>query len=72
MKRLLVCATLFFAATTLLAQQGPPKSAPATESVKIAGKAIIALARKFLSIIYKTLKNNWIFTDFPQFVHVNG
>jgi len=36
------------------------------------GKAIIALARKFLSIIYKTLKNNWIFTDFPQFVHVNG
>jgi hypothetical protein len=40
MKRLLVCATLFFAATTLLAQQGPPKSAPATESVKIAGKAI--------------------------------
>lgn len=36
------------------------------------GKAIIALARKFLSIIYKTLKNNWIFTNFPQFVYVNG
>jgi len=36
------------------------------------GKAIIALARKFLSIIYKTLKNNWIFEDFPRFVHVNG
>lgn len=32
------------------------------------GKAIIALARKFLSVIYKTLKNNWIFEDFPQFV----
>jgi transposase len=32
------------------------------------GKAIIALARKFLSIIYKTLKNNWMFEDFPNFV----
>lgn len=36
------------------------------------GKAIIALARKFLGIIYKTLKNNWIFEDFPQFVLVKG
>lgn len=32
------------------------------------GKAIIALARKFLGIIYKTLKNGWIFEDFPQFL----
>ena len=32
------------------------------------GKAIIALARKFLSIIYQTLKNNWVFEDFPNFV----
>ena len=32
------------------------------------GKAIIALARKFLGIIYKTLKNNWAFEDFPNFV----
>ena len=24
--------------------------------------------RKFLSIIYYTLKNNWIFEDFPNFV----
>ena len=32
------------------------------------GKAIIALARKFLGIIYRTLKNNWIFEDFPNFV----
>lgn len=32
------------------------------------GKAIIALARKFLGIIYKTLKNNWVFEDFPSFV----
>lgn len=36
------------------------------------GKAIIALARKFLGIIYKTLKNNWIFEDFPQFVLVKN
>jgi len=31
------------------------------------GKAIIALARKFLGIIYHTLKNNWVFEDFPNF-----
>lgn len=33
-----------------------------------AGKSIIALARKFLSIIYRTLKNKWVFEDFPNFV----
>ncbi len=32
-----------------------------------AAKANIALARKFLGIIYKTLKNDWIFVDFPNF-----
>lgn len=32
------------------------------------GKAIIATARKFLGIIYSTLKNNWVFKDFPNFV----
>ncbi len=32
-----------------------------------AGKAKIALARKFLVVIYHTLKNNWIFTDFTKF-----
>ena len=32
------------------------------------GKAIIALAKKFLGVIYHTLKNNWIFADFPNFV----
>lgn len=31
------------------------------------GKAIIATARKFLGIIYKTLKNKWIFEDFPNY-----
>jgi len=41
------------------------------ERVKVrrgAGKAIIALARKFLGIIYRTLKNKWVFEDFPNFV----
>jgi transposase len=33
-----------------------------------AGKAIIALAKKFLGIIYRTLKNQWVFKDFPNFV----
>jgi transposase len=36
------------------------------------GKAIIALARKFLSIIYRTLKNKWVFEDFPNFVLAEG
>ena len=32
------------------------------------GKAIIATAKKLLGIIYNTLKNGWIFEDFPNFV----
>lgn len=32
------------------------------------GKAKIALARKFLGIIYDTLKNGWVFEDFNNFV----
>ena len=32
------------------------------------GKAIIALARKLLGIIYRTLKNKWVFADFANFV----
>ena len=39
---------------------------------KGSGKAIIATARKFLGIIYNTLKNNWIFEDFPNFVIKNS
>jgi transposase len=31
-------------------------------------RANIALARKFLGVIYHTLKNNWVFEDFPNFV----
>lgn len=36
-----------------------------------AGKAIVALARKFLGIIYQTLKNDWVFEDFPNFILVD-
>ncbi|MBM3776306.1 MAG: transposase, partial [Acidobacteria bacterium] len=32
------------------------------------GKAIVALARKFLGIIYRTRKNNRVFEDFLNFV----
>ena len=31
------------------------------------GKAIVATARKLLTIVYYTLKNHWVFTDFTQF-----
>jgi transposase len=31
------------------------------------GRAIIALARKYLGVIYRTLKNNWVFDDFTTF-----
>jgi hypothetical protein len=40
MKRLLVCTGLLIVAATLSAQQGPPKSPPATETATIGGKAI--------------------------------
>ena len=35
---------------------------------KDSGKAIVATARKLLSIIYYTLKNGWVFEDFSNFV----
>lgn len=34
---------------------------------KGSGKAIIATAKKLLGIIYHTLKNKWVFEDFPNF-----
>ena len=36
------------------------------------GKSIIATSRKLLGIIYSTLKNDWIFEDFPNFVIANS
>lgn len=34
---------------------------------KGSGRAIIATARKLLTIIYRTLKNNWVFEDFNKY-----
>lgn len=56
---------------SLIAMRYSPYLANYYARIKVArgtGKAIIALARKFLGIIYKTLKNGWVFEDFPQFV----
>lgn len=37
------------------------------KSTRGAGKAIIATARKLLNTIFYTLKNKWVFEDFPKF-----
>ena len=39
---------------------------------KGSGKAIIATSRKLLGIIYTTLKEQWVFEDFPNFVIKNA
>jgi len=36
------------------------------------GKANIALARKLLEIVYRTLRNGWVFSDFAAFKLVGG
>jgi transposase len=61
--------------SALIAAQHSPYLRRFYERVKSnrgAGKAIIALARKFLGIIYRTLKNKWVFEDFPNFVLAEG
>jgi transposase len=55
----------------LIAQRYSPYLKRYYEKIKArrgAGKAIIALARKLLGIIYRTLKNKWVFEDFTNFV----
>jgi transposase len=57
----------------LIAQRHSPCLKRYYEKIKArrgTGKAIIALARKLPGIIYRTLKNNWVFEDFPNFVFV--
>src|SRR5262249_25141779 len=49
---------------TLVAKKYSPYLSRFYERIKArkgGGKAIIATARKFLGIIYRTLKNNWVF-----------
>jgi len=56
---------------TLVAKKYSPYLKQYYERIKArrgAGKAIIATARKFLGIIFQTLKNKWVFEDFPNFV----
>lgn len=60
---------------TLVAKKYSPYLSRFYERIKArkgGGKAIIATARKFLGIIYRTLKNNWVFEDFPNFVLAEG
>ena len=60
----------------LIAQRYSPYLKSFYEKIKArrrgTGKAIIALARKFLGIIYRTLKYRWVFEDFPNFVLADG
>ena len=54
----------------LIAKRYSPYLARFYERIKFrrsTGKAIIALAKKFLGIIYDTLKEDWVFVDFPNF-----
>lgn len=56
---------------SLIAKRYSPYLASYYEAIRRrrgTGRAIIALARKFLGVIYRTLKNNWVFEDFPNFV----
>jgi len=56
---------------TLTAKRFSPYLKQYYERIKArrgSGKAIIATARKFLGIIYRTLKYKWVFSDFPNFV----
>jgi hypothetical protein len=58
-------------ALSLIAQRYSPypkKFYEKTKARRGSGKAIIALARKLLGIVYLTLKSNWVFQDFPNFV----
>jgi transposase len=56
---------------TLTAKRFSPYLKQYYERIKArrgSSKAIIATARKFLGIIYRTLKYKWVFSDFPNFV----
>jgi len=58
--------------TELFGQQSYLVNGVRKATKKGSGKAIIATAHKFLGIIYRTLKNNWVFADFPNYVLAEG
>jgi len=54
----------------LVAKRYSPYLSHFYEQIKLrrgGGKAKIALARKMVKIVYDTLKNEWVFDDFPSF-----
>lgn len=54
----------------LIAKRFSPYLAAFHERIKRkkgGGKANIALARKLLGIVYRTLRNDWVFEDFPAY-----
>ena len=54
----------------LVAQRHSPYLKQCYERIKQrrgGGKAKVALARKLVKIVYNTLKNDWVFADFPSF-----
>ena len=54
----------------LVAQRHSPYLKQCYERIKQrrgGGKAKVALARKLVKIVYDTLKNDWVFADFPSF-----
>ena len=60
---------------TLVAKKYNPYLRQYYERIKShsgSGKAVIATAGKFLGIIYNTLKNGWVFEDFPNFLIANS
>jgi transposase len=55
---------------TLIAKRYSPYLSDFYQKIKKqrgSGKAIVATARKLLNTIFYTLKNNWMFEDFPNF-----
>jgi hypothetical protein len=69
------CCSLRATWIPLIAANYSPYPKRFYERVKVrrgAGKAFMALARTFLSIIYRTLKNKWVFEGFPNFVLAEG
>jgi len=64
-----LCRTTLVQCALIAQRYSPyPKNYYQRKKSRGTGKAIIALTRKFLEIIYRTLKNQWVFEDFLNFV----
>lgn len=70
-KRVSKLGRLVLVQCTLTAKRYSPYLKQYYERIKErrgSSKEIIATARKFLGIIYRTLKHKWMFSDFQNFV----